>query len=201
MPAAQPQQITAAVTEQTAASAETAPLSETVVPTEPASKSVNNEFVTQNAQTGQIQLNLDGSGGVRVALLLHAGRCFVQSAGMGVGLGNTAQLARATAEARGGVWGIHCFLARMTADCGIWFIIPLLLVAFKLVQFGVAYVLAEKKKRDWQNMMTGLLYLAMVLIYPIASTAPGDAQNSLPMWLYLGTLVLFPVHVRQFGDI
>lgn len=201
MPAAQPQQPAAAVTEQMAAPAEIALLSENVVQTDPASKPVNNEFVTQNAETGQIQLNLEGSGGVRIALLLHAGRCFLQSAGMGVGLGNTAQLARATAEARGGVWGIHCFLARMTADCGIWFIIPLLLVAFKLVQFGVAYVLAEKNKRDWQNVMTGVVYLAMVLIYPIASTAPGDAQNSLPMWLYLGTLVLFPVHVRQSGDI
>ena len=158
---------------------------------------VSNEFITQDAQTGEIHYNLSGSGGVRLNLLIHAGRCFVQSKGLGVGLGNTAQLAKSTAESRGGVWGIHCFLARMTADCGIFFLVPLLLIAFKMVQFGAAFTIREMKKRNWENMMTGIMYLACVLVYPIASTAPGDAQNVLPMWLFLGSIVLFPVHVRR----
>ena len=120
---------------------------------------------------------------------------------MGVGLGNTAQLAKPTAESRGGVWGIHCFLARMMADFGIWFLIPLLLIAFSMVKSGVEIVCREMKKRNWSGVMTGVMYLSSVLIYPIASTAPGDAQNSVPMWLFLGCVVLFPRLVRETEEI
>lgn len=120
---------------------------------------------------------------------------------MGVGLGNTAQLAKSTAARRGGVWGIHCFLARMTADFGIWFLIPLLLIAFSMVRSGVEIVCQEKKKQNPAGVMMGFMYLASVLIYPIASTAPGDAQNSVPMWLFLGSVVLFPELIREKSEI
>ena len=50
-------------------------------------------------------------------------------------------------------------------------------------------------------MMTGVMYLASVLIYPIASTAPGDAQNSVPMWLFLGCMVLFPKLLKETEEI
>ncbi len=157
--------------------------------------------LSENGVQGESGLLQDGSAAVRLDLLRHTGRCFVESRGMGVGLGNTAQLAKPTAESRGGVWGIHCFLARMMADFGVFFLVPLLLIAFKMLQFGITFTIRKMKKRDWENMMTGVLYLAAVLIYPIASTAAGDAQNCLPMWLFLGALVLFPVHVRQSGEI
>lgn len=164
------------------------------------STAATSEALEQKAQIDEILADMDSSGAVRLKLLLHALRCFIDSKGMGVGLGNTAQLAKTTAESRGGVWGIHCFLARMAADFGIFFLIPLLLIAFKMLQFGIAFTLREIKKRNWENAMTGALYLASVLIYPIASTAPGDAQNVLPMWLFMGSIVLFPVHVRQLGE-
>ena len=144
---------------------------------------------------------LESSSAVRVELLLHAWNCFKESMGMGVGLGNTAQLAKPTAARRGGVWGIHCFLARMSADFGIWFLIPLLLIAFEMVRSGVEIVYREAKKRNWSAMMTGVMYLASVLIYPIASTAPGDAQNSVPMWLFLGCMVLFPKFLKETEEI
>jgi len=144
---------------------------------------------------------METSGAVRIDLLLHAWNCFKESRGMGVGLGNTAQLAKATAARRGGVWAIHCFLARMTADFGIWFLIPLLLIAYQMLQSGVKYVLRERKKGSRPGVMIGVLYLACILIYPIASTAPGDAQNSMPMWLFLSSLVLFPALARENGDV
>ena len=147
------------------------------------------------------ELVLESSGAVRAELLLHAWNCFQESMGMGVGLGNTAQLAKPTAARRGGVWAIHCFLARMSADFGIWFLIPLLLIAFDMVRSGVEIVYREMKKRNWSAMMTGVMYLASVLIYPIASTAPGDAQNSVPMWLFLGCMVLFPKFLKETEEI
>ena len=159
-----------------------------------------NEFVIVDEESGETRLNLEGSGGVRLALLRHALSCFLQTKGMGVGLGNTAQLAKATAEERGGVWAIHCFLARMTADFGIWFLIPLVLMAWNLLKMGLSCVLQEQKKRNRAGMMTGVLYLTSVVIYPIASTAPGDAQTCLPMWLFLGALVIFPSFVSENGN-
>ena len=134
---------------------------------------------------------------IRMDMLIHTLDCFIDSRGMGVGLGNTAQLAKPSAESRDGVWAVHCFLARMGADFGIWFLIPLAVVAFKLLQFGVEFTWQELKKRNWENAMTGVLYLSTILVYPIASTAAGDAQNSLAMWLFLCGIVLFPVHVRE----
>ena len=170
------------------------PENQIVQETEPALK---DEIFTVDEETGETKLNLALSGGIRVELLIRAGECFVRSKGMGVGVGNTAQYAKLDADRRGGVWGIHCFLARMSADFGIWFLIPMLLIAFKMVQEGAAYTLQEMKKRNWQGAATGLLYLATVLIYPIGSTAPGDAQNLLPMWLFMGIIVLFPAFMRE----
>jgi len=163
----------------------------------PVQQSLKEEIFTVDAQTGETQLNLALSGGVRVDLLLCALDCFVQSKGMGVGLGNTAQTAKLTADSRGGVWGIHCFLARMAADFGIWFLIPLLMIAGSMLWFGVTYVYDGIKTHQWTTVMTGVLYILSVVIYPIASTASGDAQNSLPMWLFLGGIVLFPVHTAD----
>ena len=134
---------------------------------------------------------------IRLDLLIHTWHCFIESKGMGVGIGNTAQLAKPTAAKRDNIWAIHCFIARMAADFGIWFLIPFAIIAFKLLQFGMGYVLQEKKKGDWQSVMTGVLYLAAVFIYPIASTAAGDAQNCVPMWLFLGVIMLFPTMIQE----
>ena len=159
--------------------------------------SLKEEIFVTDGETGEVKLNVVMSGGVRVSLLLHTLDCFLQSKGMGVGLGNTAQLAKAAAPQRGGIWAIHCFLARMTADFGIWFLIPLLMIAGAMLWLGLCFVLTEIKKRRWINVMTGVLYLLAVIIFPIASTASGDAQNSLPMWLFLGYLAAYPGYLRD----
>jgi len=160
-------------------------------------QSLKEEIFATDIETGEVKLNVVMSGGVRVSLLLHALDCFVQSKGMGVGLGNTAQLAKAAASQRGGIWAIHCFLARMSADFGIWFLIPLLVIAGAMLWLGTRFVIAEIKNRRWANVMMGILYLLTVIVFPIASTASGDAQNSLPMWLFLGYLAVYPKYLRD----
>ena len=160
-------------------------------------QSLKEEIFKTDSETGEVKLNVTMSGGVRISLLLHALDCFLQSKGMGVGLGNTAQLAKVTAAQRDGTWAIHCFLARMTADFGIWFLIPLLVVAGAMLWQGLRFVVVEKKNRRWTNVMTGILYLLTVIVFPIASTASGDAQNSLPMWLFLGYLAVYPKYLRD----
>ena len=162
---------------------------------------LKDEFFVVDEQTGETQLNLSLSGGIRVDLLLHSMDCFLQSKGMGVGLGNTAQLAKVTAARRDNIWAIHCFLARMSADFGIWFLIPLLLIAFKMLQFGVGYAIRGLRGRSWQNALLGAFYLAAILVFPVASTASGDAQNSLAMWLYLAAMVVLPAHIEKTSEL
>ena len=160
-------------------------------------QTLKEEIFATDGETGEVTLNVTFSGGVRVSLLLHTMDCFLQSKGMGVGLGNTAQLAKVDAAQRDGIWAIHCFIARMAADFGIWFLIPLLVIAGAMLWFGLRFVLAEIKNRRWTNVMTGILYMLTVIVFPIASTASGDAQNSLPMWLFLGYLAVYPRYLRD----
>ena len=53
---------------------------------DPASTSIGNEFATVDDKTGEKTLNESGSAGVRMKLLLHAGQCFLDSKGLGVGI-------------------------------------------------------------------------------------------------------------------
>lgn len=160
-------------------------------------QTLKEEIFATDGETGEVTLNVTFSGGVRVSLLLHTLDCFLQSRGMGVGLGNTAQLAKIDAAQRDGVWAIHCFIARMAADFGIWFLIPLLVIAGAMLWQGLCLVIEGIKKRQWTRMTTGILYLLAVIVFPIASTASGDAQNSLPMWLFLGYLAVYPRYLQD----
>ena len=141
---------------------------------------------------GNVIINNNHSGGVRIGLILHAADCFKDSWGMGVGLGNTEQLAKTgVADENGGIWSIHCFLARIIGDYGIWALVPLLTIVFVLLKNVIQAALCETKKRDKAFFGFLLLFLTVFVIYPINSTTSSDAQDILAMWLYLGFVVLF----------
>ncbi len=55
--------------------------------------------------------------GVRVKLLFHAGKCFPGFQGLGRGCGQLTEIWPGRSKAG---LGIHCFLARIVADCGIF---------------------------------------------------------------------------------
>lgn len=159
-----------------------------------ASRSLKDQLFRVDKETGELQINLKYSAGTRLDLLLHAAKCVVQSKGLGVGLGNTEQLAKVNAASRkDGVWNIHCFLARMTGDFGIFFLIPLLLLAVELLRIWYRAFRQSLKKKNMEETMLWIMYLLVLASYPITSTASSDAQNSLAMWLYLAVVVLFPV--------
>jgi len=169
---------------------------EQVVPLSDGS-SFMDEFLSVNSETGEIRANQEHSAGIRLYLLMHALDCFVQSNGMGVGLGNTEQLAILSETNKSGIWTIHCFLARMTADFGIWFLIPLLLLVFELLRTCFVNMKQALKGKRVADTMMWVLYLTTLISYPIASTAPSDAQDSLVMWLFLAGIILFPMHMQK----
>ena len=155
--------------------------------------SFKDEFFTKDEETGEYALNTTRSAGIRLTLLLGAFDCFIESKGMGVGLRNTEQIVLIGDDQ----WGIHCFLARMTADLGIFFLIPFLLIAIALLRACFVHMGRCIRRRDKAGAAMWLLYLAALVSYPIASTAPSDAQDILAMWLFLAWIVCFPMHATK----
>ena len=160
-------------------------------PVEEDDPSIFDEFYTVD-ENGNSTLNLNASGGVRVALIKHAATCFVKSYGMGVGIGNTEQLAKMYSVAgEKNVWSIHCFLARLIADYGIWALIPLCIIVFYLISYIIKTLKKAIAEKNRPQIAYILLFTAVLLIYPIVSTSSSDAQDLLSMWLYLGVMVRF----------
>lgn len=159
--------------------------------TDPNQESLQDQFFETNTDTGETQLRQDGSAGVRARLLIHAGRCFVESYGLGVGLGNTELMARdqhiITGEKE--IWSIHCFVARIIADYGIFVLIPFCAIAWLLLKNVVAKIMQGIRKRNRVQIGYGVLLICILLSYPFVSTASSDAQDLLSMWLYLGCIV------------
>ncbi len=155
---------------------------------------LGDEFIKIDEETGEKVLRDDASGGVRVRLLIHAFNCLWESRGLGVGLGNTETLAAKRAVipkwAANPQISIHCFLARLVADCGIFALLPLCMIAFHLLKQIFRLLLASIREKDRNRCAYAILLFFILLIYPIASTASSDAQDNIPMWIYLGVIVL-----------
>ena len=154
--------------------------------------SLQDQFFEQDAN-GTVSIRKTGSAGERLLLLLHAADCFAESRGLGVGLGNTEVLAAQRTVVP--EWegertnSIHCFIARIGADYGIFVLIPLCAIVFLLLRriWEVFWNGCRKKGRT--AIACGLLLFGCTVIYPLVSTAPSDAQDNLAMWLYLAGMV------------
>lgn len=160
---------------------------------DPRTETLHDQLFETNA-AGEKVLRNSGSAGVRTRLLIHAFRCFAKSYGLGVGLGNTEIAARDYANIQDGkIWSIHCFIARIIGDYGIFILIPLCAIAFLLLKSCFITLFAAQKRKDGQLAAYALLFFAVLLTYPIVSTASSDAQDSIPMWIYLALLVIYAV--------
>lgn len=162
---------------------------------DPNKQTLDEEFFTTDEETGEKVLRDVGSGGVRARLLIHAFNCLVESRGLGVGLGNTETLAARRAVIP--KWAdkpqnsIHCFIARLVADYGIFALLPLCVIGFLLLKRIFQTLLAAIREKDRDRAAYAVLFLFLLLIYPIVSTASSDAQDNIPMWIYLAAVVLF----------
>ena len=89
------------------------------------------------------------------------------------------------------IWSIHCFLARIVADCGIFALIPLCAIAYLLLKNMLRSMAGAIRRKEGALVGRCLLLLAALVNYPIVSTAPSDAQDIVAMWLFLAILVLY----------
>ena len=161
---------------------------------DPLVNSIGNELTTTDPSTGSTVLNSSASVGARLILIRHCLRCFTDSHGLGVGLGNTEMLAKEGKIAyQGKIYSIHCFLARIIGDYGIFILIPMLMILFYLLKNLIAALKAAVQNKDRAVTAYSVFCMFALLCYPIISTASSDAQDKLSMWLFLAMLVLFSV--------
>lgn len=171
---------------------------------DPQKETLNEQFFETDETTGTQVIRSSGSAGIRTHLLLHAWDCFLESYGLGVGLGNTETLA----AQRGIVpsWAdkpqnsIHCFIARIIADYGIFALLPLCAIAFLLLKRIFMSLAAAWRQKDGQAAAEALVFFAVLLTYPIVSTVSSDAQDNIPMWIYLALVVLYAVQEIESGE-
>lgn len=153
---------------------------------------LDKQFFNTDEETGEKVLRNEGSAGIRAHLLIHAFNCFRESYGLGTGLGNTETLA----AQRGVVpkWedkpqnSIHCFVARLIADCGIFALLPLCGIALLLIKA----VWGALRRKDQSITALALLYFMVLLAYPFLSTSSSDSQDNPAMWIYLAAVTLAP---------
>ena len=154
--------------------------------------SLADEFFEYDEYNNKI-LNETSSAGVRTRLIMHTFRCFWESRGLGVGLGNTGQLAliRKVASSGNKVYyeSIHCFIARLFGDYGIFIAIPMIAIGFLLLRSGIRAIRLAKKTNDGDLFAETLLFFSVLIFYPIVSTASSDAQDLIPMWYYLAVVI------------
>ncbi|MCI8810770.1 MAG: hypothetical protein HFF84_11790 [Oscillibacter sp.] len=166
----------------------------------PTGPSLEEEFFTTNEETGEQILRSDASGGIRASLLRHALNCLVYSKGLGVGVGNTSGLCESWQVMEDGrAWSIHCFIARILADYGIFILIPLCAIAFLLLKSFLLAFWQSYKRHDRHVCALSLLYFLVLLAYPFLSTSSSDAQDSIAMWIYLAAVVLFSLKLTALG--
>lgn len=166
----------------------------------PTGPSLEEEFFTTDEETGEQVLRSDASGGIRARLLRHAFHCFIYSKGLGVGVGNTSGLCETWKIIDDGrAWSIHCFIARILGDYGIFIFIPLCAIAFLLVKSFLLAFWRGWKRRNAHTCALALFYFLILLAYPFLSTASSDAQDIISMWIYLAAVVLFAGNLTELG--
>lgn len=160
---------------------------------QPPSETLMEEFFETDPQTGEKVLRQYNSAGVRARLILHCVHCFMESHGLGVGLGNTALLAEQRAIAimySGRPYGsIHCFIARVLSDYGVFAAVPLIAIGALLLKAAFLAFRRAVRSRDRSALGRAVLFFFMLLTYPFLSTAPSDAQDIIPMWIFLAAVI------------
>lgn len=163
----------------------------------PVSDPLKDQFFVVNEETNEIQLNEYRSAGIRLRLLMHAYDCFKESHGLGVGIGNAEILAQKRADFIGSddsrVWALHCFIARIIADYGVFVLIPLCIIAFLLLKNTWETFSNAVHRKDYPTAGLSVAFFLILIIFIFGSTASSDAQDLIPMWIYLAAIVLFAV--------
>lgn len=130
------------------------------------------------------------SDGLRLAMLKNGLTMLLESKGLGIGLGN-AELRVAEFQNTGGLTAMHCYLMELFAECGVFAIVPLLVLVFFIFKSWWNVFYPAFKRRDAAPCAGILFMLFTAAAFLLASTASASSRGMTAMWLYLAFIVLF----------
>lgn len=130
------------------------------------------------------------SDGLRLAMLKNGLAMLLESKGLGIGLGN-AELRVAEFQNTGGLTAMHCYLMELFAECGVFAIVPLLVLVFFIFKSWWNVFYPAFKRRDAAPCAGILFMLFTAAAFLLASTASASSRGMTAMWLYLAFIVLF----------
>lgn len=141
------------------------------------------------------QLNRTSSAGIRTSMLIHTFKCFMKTYGFGMGLGNTEVTSAELGLTKNGnlMTAIHCFIARVFADYGVFILLPVLAAAVIFLSKWIKKIKFSLRKKSRADTAYCVFVFIFAAAFPIISTASADSQDSILMWLYLAFL-LVPVY-------
>jgi len=162
------------------------------IPTLPSKNNVSiiDQFIQVDENTNEVTVNSDTSAGVRVKLMMFAMKTFLDSKGLGVGLGNTEQLAKVVADEQlGGLWSLHCFPIRLIADMGIFILFPVTILMLMILK-NFFSIISKYYKKGLRNKSIIVFTIISILCFPFLVTSSSDAQDLLGMWLYIAGIII-----------
>lgn len=134
--------------------------------------------------------DLAQSDNYRLDLILTAARLLLESKGLGIGLGSAEIL---VAERMGfGPEGIalHCYPMELIAECGVFAIVPLLVLVFFILKSWWCALRSALKRKDAAACADVLFLFFTAAAFPLVSTASASSRGLIAMWLYLAYIVL-----------
>ena len=129
------------------------------------------------------------SDAVRVNLLLNGLDMLNKSNWLGIGVGNAEPQMREYSNARG-ILSLHCFVAELFVEYGIFAIIPFMGLLITLLIHWINLLRKSFLRRDRKLFANTLFQLVTAITFPLASSANSSSWGIMAMWGYLAYLLV-----------
>lgn len=133
----------------------------------------------------------------RMDLILTAASLLMESKGLGVGLGSAEILAAKRMGLDPNGLALHCYPMELFAECGLFAIVPLLVLVFFILKSWWDVLRSAFRRKDTAICANVLFLLFTAAAFPLAVTASSSSRDLIAMWLYLA----FIIHSsKKMGD-
>ena len=124
---------------------------------------------------------------VRVNLLLNGFDLLKKSNWLGIGVGNT-ELRMFEYNNHKGVLSLHCFVAELFVEYGIFAILPFTALLVMLLVNWIALLKKSITCKDRKMFANTLFQFMTALTFPLVSSANSSSWTIMAMWMYLAYL-------------
>ena len=129
------------------------------------------------------------SDAIRVNLLLNGYDMLNKSNWLGIGVGNAEPRMREYSNVKG-ILSLHCFVAELFVEYGIFAIIPFAALLITLFINWIALLRKSFLCRDRRLFANTLFQLVTAITFPLASSANSSSWGIMAMWGYLAYLLV-----------